>query len=168
MKMRKGIKTAVSVIVDVVIFIVLPNFIASRVPPELTNMIAQVLGLSLQNVLLVLAAAGIVLAALSIVKGISGKWSPVSLAASIFGSVVVFVLVLFFTGLGDPLAFGYAVRTISMGEMGSSQLFLDLRFTVFLAAVLMILSITRAVIKFKYGPREEQLKAPEKGPSPQL
>jgi hypothetical protein len=166
--MRRGIKTAVSVIVDLIIFILLPSFIASHIPPELTGMIAQVLGLSLQNVLLILAAAGIVLASLSIVKGISSKWSTVSLAASIIGSVVIFVLVLFFTGLGDPLAFGYAMRTVSTGEMGSTQILLDLRLTVFLAAVLMILSITRAVIKFRYGPRGEELKAPQKGLNPQL
>jgi len=132
--------------VTLLIFTVLPLYAPSQLPPELDALISQA-GFDLTGLINWIAAIGVALTLLTLVKGFVAKHSPLYLLASIASGATTFAFTLITLGLGDWENLG--VTTVSMGVQGATNtVVLNLSVFVKLAAVTVALEVTHSILEF--------------------
>lgn len=138
---------AISAVIYLVVFVVLPLYAPSLIPPELLNVLSES-GLNLGAFTQQMAMIGIVVSVITLVKGFVLPSSLMYLVAGIGLSLVMLVFTLITLGLGNIWSFGITV--VKMEVPGSlNTAVLDLRFFVQLATLTSILQIIQAFLTFK-------------------
>lgn len=128
------------------IFTVLPLYAPSQLPPELDALISQA-GFDLTGLINRIAAIGVALTLLTLVKGFVAKRSPLYLLASIASGATTLAFTLITLGLGDWENLG--VTTVSMGVQGATNtVVLDLGLFVQLAIISLALEAVHSVMEF--------------------
>lgn len=149
----------ISAIITLVVFVVLPLYAPSVIPPELESPLSQA-GINLKAFLNQIAMIGVVIAALALVKGFVEASSPIYLLASIGSSVVMLAFTAITLSLGDMGNLG--VTTVTMDIEGAvNTAVVDLRFFVQLAALSVGLQIIHSFLEFMEARREAAPTAPE-------
>lgn len=128
------------------IFTILPLYAPSQLPPELDTLISQA-GFDLTGLINRIAAIGVALTLLTLVKGFVAKHSPIYLLASITSGATTFAFTLITLGLGNWENLG--VTTVSMGIQGATNtVVLDLGVFVKLAAITVALEVVHSILEF--------------------
>ncbi len=137
----------VSAVIYLVVFVVLPLYAPSLIPPELLNVLSES-GLNLGAFTQQMAMIGIVVSVLTLVKGFVLPSSLLYLVAGIGLSLVMLVFTLITLGLGNIWSFGITVVKMEIPG-GMNTAVLDLRFFVQLATLTSILQIIQTFLAFK-------------------
>ncbi len=145
------LKAVASATVVIALLMVAPSLVV-RFLPEVGVQAGIFLGVDVQRFIWTLAIVGVGLATLSIVKNLTGDWSPANLAASVLSSLVGLYLFLFLIGLGDPSGLGLTERTAKVGP--GVRMYWDFRFAVTFYLVIMLLGIVKTFANFFYAKKE--------------
>ncbi len=137
----------VSAVIYLVVFVVLPLYAPSLIPPELLNVLSES-GLNLGAFTQQMALIGIVVSVITLVKGFVLPSSLVYLVAGVGLSLVMLVFTLITLGLGNIWSFGLTVVKMEVPGVLNTAV-LDLRFFVQLATLTSILQIIQAFSTFK-------------------
>ena len=145
--MNQKIKSVISAVVYLVVFVVLPLYATSSIPPELIDLLSES-GFNLGTFTQQIAIMGIIVSVLTVVKGFVPPFSPLYLVAGIGSSLVMLVFTLVTLGLGNIWSFGITVVKMEIpGGLNTSVL--DLRFFTQLAILTSIFQIIQAFLEFK-------------------
>lgn len=144
--MSRRLLSIFSAAVTLLIFTVLPIYAPSQLPPELEALISQA-GFDLTGLINQIAAIGVAMTLLTLVKGFVAKHSTLYLLASIISSATTLAFTLITLGLGNWENLG--VTTVSMEVQGAmNTVVLDLSIFVKLAAVTVALEFTHSFLEF--------------------
>lgn len=150
MKVRYG--AVISAVITLLVFTVLPLYAPSRLPREVGDLLSRA-GISLTGFVNQIAVIGVVIAALTLAKGLVDATSPVYLLATIGSSAATLVFTLITLGLGD--IGGMGVTTITMDIEGAvNTAVVDLRFFIQLAALTVGLQIIQSILEFSEARKE--------------
>jgi hypothetical protein len=156
--MNRRIQSVVSAAITLLIFTALPLYAPSQLSPDLESIVSQA-GIDLTGFVSQIAWIGVVIAALTLVKGFVVKHSPLYLLASVASSTVTLAFTLITLSLGDWGNLG--VTTISMDLQDTTNtIVLDLSVFVKLAAVSVSLEVIHSILEFADA-RKERSKSPE-------
>jgi hypothetical protein len=138
---------AISAVIYLVVFVVLPLYAPSLIPPEFLNLLSES-GFNLGVFTQQMAMIGIVVSVITLVKGFVLPSSLLYLVAGVGLSLVMLVFTLITLGLGNIWSFGITVVKMEVpGNLNTAVL--DLRFFVQLATLTFILQIIQAFSTFK-------------------
>jgi len=142
----RKLQSVLSAAVTLLIFTVLPLYAPSQLPPELDALISQA-GFDLTGLINQIAAIGVALTLLTLVKGFVAKHSPLYLLASVASSATTLAFTLITLSLGNWENMG--VTTVSMGVQGATNtVVLDLSVFVKLAMVTVTLEAIHSILEF--------------------
>ena len=139
--------TVVSAVIYLVVFVVLPLYAPSLIPPEFLNLLSES-GFNLGAFTQQMAMIGIVVSVITLVKGFVLTSSLLYLVAGIGLSLVMLAFTLITLGLGNIWSFGITVVKMEIPG-GLNTAVLDLRFFVQLATLTSILQIVQTFLAFK-------------------
>ena len=145
--MNQRINAAISAAVYLVVFVVLPLYAPSLIPPEFLNLLSES-GFNLGAFTQQMAMIGIVVSVITLVKGFVLTSSLLYLVAGIGLSLVMLAFTLITLGLGNIWSFGITVVKMEIPG-GLNTAVLDLRFFVQLATLTSILQIVQTFLAFK-------------------
>ena len=145
--MNRRMNAVVSAVIYLVVFVVLPLYAPSLIPPEFLNVLSES-GLNLGSFTQQMAMIGIVVSVITLVKGFVLPSSLLYLVAGIGLSLVMLVFTLITLGLGNIWSFGITVVKMEIPG-GMNTAVLDLRFFVQLATLTSILQIIQTFLAFK-------------------
>ena len=145
--MNQRINAAISAVIYLVVFVVLPLYAPSLIPPEFLNLLSES-GLNLGAFTQQMAMIGIVVSMITLVKGFVLPSSLLYLVAGIGLSLVMLAFTLITLGLGNIWSFGITVVKMEIPG-GLNTAVLDLRFFVQLATLTSILQIIQEFLAFK-------------------
>lgn len=140
-----------TIIVSVAILVILtglPILGQGRLPEELYTYISKTSGIDLRAVLNEIAAIGLVIAFTIILGDVFKKNTTPGLVASTVTRVIWFIVIAFVLSLGDLGHIGLA--TIVSGNGASfNMVVIDLRFFVFLIAVIMVMKVGYSILEYR-------------------
>jgi hypothetical protein len=144
---NQKIKSVISAVVYLVVFVVLPLYVTNLIPLELLNLLSES-GFNLGTFTQQIVIMGIMVSVITLVKGFVPPYSPLYLLAGIGSSLVMLAFTLATLGLGNIWSFGITVLKIEIPG-GLNTTVLDLRFFIQLAVLTSILQIIQAFLEFK-------------------
>lgn len=145
--MNQKIKSVISAVAYLVVFVVLPLYATSSIPPELLNLLSES-GFNLDTFTQQIAIMGIIVSIITLVKGFVPPFSPLYLVAGIGSSLVMLAFALVTIGLGNMWSFGITVVKMEIPG-GLNTAVIDLRFFFQLAVLTSIFQIIQAFLEFK-------------------
>ncbi len=146
--MRRVVKALLVSIPVILGLVVAPNLFVVFIPGEILSAAREVAGIDVQAMVGTVTFIGLVLVGLSFAKHLSEDRSAVKLIASALADLLGFYLFLTVVGLGDPSSWGFTERSLPV--MGDVTLFLDFRFFVLTAALILFLKVGLAGFRFAY------------------
>jgi hypothetical protein len=138
-----------------IVFVALPLYAPSLVPPELEGTLADS-GFDLAAFIQQISMIGVVVAVVTLVKGFVEPSSPLHLAASLASSLVMLVFTLITLSLGDIGDLGFTTVNMTI-EGGVNTVVLDMRFFVQIATLTVGLQVINSILEFidaRKGPVE--------------
>ena len=156
----KKIRPVVSAIITLILFVVVPYMLPEYIPPDVNQLIAESqidLDWFLNEIMLV----GAVTAAITLVKGLAGKTSPIWLLAALAQNVSSLVFTLILLGAGDIMSLGVVELTID-AENATNYIMMNMRVLVYLSVEVVALSMIRSYLLW----REARLEAAPPGRIP--
>ena len=145
--MNQRINAVFSAVVYLVVFVVLPLYAPSLIPPEFLSLLSES-GFNLGTFTRQMAMIGIVVSVVTLVKGFIPPSSLLFLVAGIGSSLVMLAFTLITLGIGNIWSFGITIVKMEIPG-GMNTVVLDLRFFVQLAVLISILQIIQAFLTFK-------------------
>ena len=141
------IRPVVSAIITLILFVVVPYMLPEYIPPDVNQLIAES-QIDLDRFLNEIMLVGAVTAAITLVKGLAGKTSPIWLLAALAQNVssLVFTLILF--GAGDILSLGVVELTI-YAENATNYIVMNMRVLIYLSIAVVALSMIRSYLRWK-------------------
>ena len=141
------IRPVVSAIITLILFVVVPYLLPEYIPPDVNQLIAESqidLDWFLNEIMLV----GAVTAAITLVKGLAGKTSPVWLLASLAQNVSSLIFTLILLGAGDIMSLGVVELTID-AEKATNYIMMNMRVLVYLSIEVVALSMIRSYLLWR-------------------
>ena len=154
MRARSVVKAVFFASLNVLLYIVIPKIVLGYMPEEALPYVEGVI--DLEGIVAALTMIGVIKAILVFPQNLTEDGSPLKLFSSVTSSLVGFYLSLFMIGLGDPSTMG--TTTIAYGPL---TITLDLTFFISLYALLLVISIVKAITKFYYARRERPPLSPQ-------
>ena len=156
----KKTRPFISAIITLILFVVVPYMLPEYIPPDVNQLIAESqidLDWFLNQIMLV----GAVTAAITLVKGLAGKTSPVWLLASLAQNVSSLVFTLILLGAGDIMSLGVVELTMD-AENATNYITMNMRVLLYLSIEVVILSMIRSYLLW----REARIEAAPPGRIP--
>ena len=167
MSRRSG--ALISATITLVVFVVIPLYVPSRLPPHFIDMI-NAAGLDVSSFTSQLSVIGAVVAVTTLVKGFVEPSSPLYLLTTLASSVVTFAFTIVTLSFGNLEALGnMGLTTMTADVQGIPNIIvLDFRIFVQLAAVAVLLKMLEAILEYMDARKEASLSpvAPPTGPEP--
>ena len=157
---NKKIEPIINVVIILILFVVVPYMMPDYLPPNINRLIVES-GFDLDSFLNQIMMVGAVTAAITLVKGLAGKTSPLWLMAALAQNVSSLVFTLILLGAGDILSFGVVELTMLM-EAARNQIIMNMRVFVYLSTEVSVLSMFRSYFVW----REARLEAAPPGRIP--
>jgi hypothetical protein len=143
----KNIRPVVSAIITLILFVVVPYMLPEYIPPDINQLIAES-GIDLDWFLNEIMIIGAVTAAITLVKGLAGKTSPVWLLASLAQNVSSLVFTLILLGAGDIMNLGVVELTM-YAENATNYITMNMRVIVYLSIEVVALSMIRSYLRWR-------------------
>ena len=156
----KKIRPFISAIITLILFVVVPYMLPEYIPPDINQLIAES-GIDLDWFLNEIMLIGAVTAAITLVKGLAGKTSPVWLLASLAQNVSSLVFTLILLGAGDIMSLGVVELTMNT-EKATNYIMMNMRVLVYLSIEVVALSMIRSYLLW----REARIEAAPPGRIP--
>jgi len=156
----KKTRPFISAIITLILFVVVPYMLPEYIPPDVNQLIAESqidLDWFLNQIMLV----GAVTAAITLVKGLAGKTSPVWLLASLAQNVSSLVFTLILLGAGDIMSLGVVELTMD-AENATNYITMNMRVLLYLSIEVVALSMIRSYLLW----REARIEAAPPGRIP--
>lgn len=141
------IRPVVSAIITLILFVVVPYMLPEYIPPDVNQLIAES-GIDLDWFLNEIMLVGAVTAAITLVKGLAGKTSPVWLLAALAQNVSSLVFTLILLGAGDILSLGFVELTM-YAENATNYITMNMRVLVYLSIEVVALSMIRSYLRWR-------------------
>lgn len=113
--MAKKIKAALTAILQIILFILIPIVFLKYLPADMINMLKAPAAFDIQNMTLNIIIIGLVIVILTFIKNTTSEFSMLNLLSSISLQLAELYLFLFFVGLGNPWSFGKTATTFDVG-----------------------------------------------------
>ena len=143
----KKTRHIISAIITLILFVIVPYMLPEYIPPDVNQLIAESqidLDWFLNQIMLV----GAVTAAITLVKGLAGKTSPVWLLASLAQNVSSLVFTLILLGAGDIMSLGVVELTMD-AENATNYITMNMRVLVYLSIEVVALSMIRSYLRWR-------------------
>ena len=144
---NRNIRPFVSATITLIIFVVVPYLLPEYIPPNIDRLIVES-GIDLDWFLNQIMVVGAVTAAITLVKGLAGKTSPVWLLASLAQNVSSLVFTLILLGAGDILSLGVVELTMET-EKATNFITMNTRVFVYLSIEVVALSMIRSYLSWR-------------------
>ncbi len=151
--MSRKTKAAISAVLYILMFVVLPNIALERAPAELLRDASMMLGVDLRNFVITFSILGIVLAGLNIVSGIVKENSYIYLISGIITPLVWYYLSIYGLSFGKPGNFGSTLLSMTSKE-GTMSALIEIRIILVILGFAVALEIISSLIEF-IAAREE-------------
>jgi len=156
----KKIRPFISAIITLILFVVVPYMLPEYIPPDINQLVAES-GIDLDWFLKEIMVVGAVTAAITLVKGLAGKTSPVWLLASLAQNVSSLAFTLILLGAGDIMSLGVVELTMD-AENATNYITMNMRVLLYLSIEVVILSMIRSYLLW----REARIEAAPPGRIP--
>ena len=156
----KKTRTFISAIITLILFVVVPYMLPEYIPPDVNQLVAES-GIDLDWFLKEIMVVGAVTAAITLVKGLAGKTSPVWLLASLAQNVSSLAFTLILLGAGDIMSLGVVELTMNT-EKATNYITMNMRVLVYLSIEVVALSMIRSYLLW----REARIEAAPPGRIP--
>jgi hypothetical protein len=143
----KNIQPFVSAIITLILFVVIPYMLPEYIPPDINQLIAES-QIDLDWFLNQIMVVGAVTAAITLVKGLAGKTSPVWLLASLAQNVSSLVFTLILLGAGNIMSLGVVELTM-YAENAKNYITINMRVLVYLSIEVVALSMIRSYLVWR-------------------
>jgi hypothetical protein len=150
----------ISTIITLILFVIVPYMLPEYLPPDVNQLIAESqidLDWFLNQIMLV----GVVTAAITLVKGLAGKTSPIWLLAALAQNISSLVLTLILLGAGDIMSLGVVELTM-YAENATNYITMNMRVLIYLSIEVVALSMIRSYLLW----REARIEAAPPGRIP--
>ncbi len=156
----RNIRPFVSAMITLILFVVVPYILPEYIPPDTNRLIVES-GIDLDWFLNQIMVVGAVTAAITLVKGVAGKTSPVWLLASLAQNVSSLVFTLILLGAGDIMSLGVVELNMYV-ENATNYITMNMRVLVYLSIEVVALSMIRSYLVW----REARIEAAPPGRIP--
>ncbi len=143
----KKIRPVFSAMITLILFVVVPYLLPDYIPPHINALIVES-GIDLDWFLNQLMVVGAVTAAITLVKGLAGKTSPVWLLASLAQNVSSLVFTLILLGAGNIMSLGVVEFTMYV-ENATNYIMMNMRVLVYLSIEVVALSMIRSYLVWR-------------------
>lgn len=140
-------RPVVSATITIILFVVVPYMLPEYIPPDIDRLIVES-GFDLDWFLKQIMVMGAITAAITLVKGLAGKTSPVWLLASLAQNVSSLIFILILLGAGDILSLGVVELTM-YAENAMNQITMNMRVLVYLSIEVVVLSMIRSYLVWR-------------------
>ena len=156
--MRRVVRALLFAALYIIFLVIIPNlglqYVSRLVPEGFLSFIDEPMN-RLRGIVTLMAAVGVILAALAFSSNMLEDWSPMKLISSIASSFIWFFLYLLLLGFGDLSHMGLTQISIHILSMT-----LDFRFFVALELLLLVISIANKTTKFYFARKEHLAHVP--------
>jgi len=156
MSRRRG--ALISAAITLIVFVVIPLYAPSRLPPQYIDMI-NAAGLDVSSFTSQLSVIGAVVAVTTLVKGFVEPSSPIYLLTTLASSVVTFAFTVVTMSFGKIEELGnLGLTTMTANVQGIPNIIvLDFRIFVQLAAIAVLLKMLEAILEYMDAKKEASL-----------